>query len=102
MKYISLLVISWGATSNDYTEKCPRRNRCELRRKNAALDQLIRPLPNPRYTIDVSFRYIEHQLNGYEQDWGGLNLEPSFQRGHVWTHRQRVAFIEDLPGHGGG
>ena len=44
--------------------------------KNAALDQLIRPLPNPRYTIDASFRYIEHQLNGYEQDSGGLNLEP--------------------------
>ncbi|MGS3149145.1 DUF262 domain-containing protein, partial [Aeromonas caviae] len=64
--------------------------------KNAALDQLIRPLPNPRYTIDVSFRYIEHQLNGYEQDWGGLNLEPDFQRGHVWTHEQRVAFIEGI------
>ena len=44
--------------------------------KNAALDQLIRPLPNPRYTIDASFRYIEHQFNGYEQDSGGLNLEP--------------------------
>ena len=64
--------------------------------KNAALDQLIRPLPNPRYTIDVSFRYIEHQLNGYEQDWGGLNLEPDFQRGHVWTYEQRVAFIEGI------
>ena len=64
--------------------------------KNAALDQLIRPLPNPRYTIDASFRYIEHQLNGYEQDWGGLNLEPDFQRGHVWTHEQRVAFIEGI------
>ena len=64
--------------------------------KNAALDQLIRPLPNPRYTIDVSFRYIEHQLNGYEQDWGDLNLEPDFQRGHVWTHEQRVAFIEGI------
>lgn len=64
--------------------------------KNAALDQLIRPLPNPRYTIDASFRYIELQLNGYEQDWGGLNLEPDFQRGHVWTHEQRVAFIEGI------
>ncbi len=41
--------------------------------KNAALDAVICPLPNPRYTIDAAFRYIEHMLNGYDKDWGGLN-----------------------------
>ncbi|MFM5363260.1 DUF262 domain-containing protein [Aeromonas veronii] len=61
--------------------------------KNAALDAIICPLPNPRYTIDAPFRYIEHMLNGYDKDWGGLNLDPDFQRGHVWTPEQRVAFM---------
>ncbi len=64
--------------------------------KNAALDLVIRPLPNPRYTIDASFRYIEHQLNCYDKDWGGLNLDPDFQRGHVWSYEQRVAFMEGI------
>lgn len=64
--------------------------------KNAELYMLIRPLPNPRYTIDASFRYIEHQLDGYAKDWGGLNLDPDFQRGHVWTDDQRIAFMEGI------
>lgn len=64
--------------------------------KSAMLDQIILPLPNPRYTADSPFTLIEHMLNGYNKEWGGLNLDPDFQRGHVWTHEQRAAFMEGI------
>lgn len=64
--------------------------------KNVRMEALIQPLPAPRYTIDVDFSYLEKQLAGYARDWGGLNLEPEFQRGHVWTEAQRAAYIEGI------
>lgn len=68
----------------------------EARRvKNARLAEIIKPLPDPRYTVDVGFDYLEKQLANYENDWG-LNLDPDFQRGHVWTEAQRIAYIEGV------
>lgn len=64
--------------------------------KNAALDLIIRPLPQPRYTIDVAFRSIERVLSGYDKDWGGINLAPDFQRGHAWSLEQRIAYMEGI------
>ena len=61
--------------------------------KTARLTAIIRPIPDPRYTIDVGFNDLERQLDAYARDFG-LNLDPDFQRGHVWTDLQRIAYIE--------
>lgn len=67
----------------------------EFNRNSHQLESIIRPLPDPQYTIDVDFSYIEATLQGYARDWG-LNLAPDFQRGHVWTQQQQSAFIEGV------
>ncbi len=63
--------------------------------KNALLDAIIKPLPDPRYTVDVQFGGLERALENYQRDWG-LNLYPDFQRGHVWTEQQQVAYLEGV------
>ena len=68
---------------------------CEYDTKTALLSQIISPLPAPQYTIDCQFASIERQLSNYQKDWG-LNLDPDFQRGHVWTTEQRIAFVEGM------
>lgn len=47
------------------------------------------------YCVDVDFRSIEQILTRYEQDYH-LQLNPDFQRGHVWTEEQQIAYIEYL------
>jgi hypothetical protein len=45
------------------------------------------------YQVNVSWcfllEYLKTQLGEY-----GLDLEPDFQRGHVWTEEQQVAYVE--------
>ncbi len=45
------------------------------------------------YQIDVNLNYIHQTLEGYRGTYG-LELCPDFQRGHVWTVRQQIAFCE--------
>jgi hypothetical protein len=49
--------------------------------------------PRSHYEVDVSWVDLEHTIQHYtERD--GLNLEPEFQRAHVWTRAQQVAYVE--------
>lgn len=45
------------------------------------------------YRVNVGWGFLEQNLellsNGY-----GLDLDPDFQRGHVWTEAQQVAYVE--------
>ena len=45
------------------------------------------------YQVDVSWKYLEEQLANYERDYG-LELEPDFQRSHVWKPEQQTKYIE--------
>jgi hypothetical protein len=48
-----------------------------------------------RYECDVAWQYLENQLNTFQESYdGGLELCPDFQRGHVWTDNQQIAYIE--------
>lgn len=47
------------------------------------------------YEIDVFLNTLELLLNGWEKDYG-IDFNPDFQRGHVWTEEQQIAYVEFL------
>ena len=47
------------------------------------------------YEPTFSFGSIERELKKYEEDYA-LELNPDFQRGHVWTEEQQIAYVEFL------
>jgi uncharacterized protein with ParB-like and HNH nuclease domain len=47
------------------------------------------------YEIDVSLDFLKRTLQHWEEDYG-LELNPDFQRGHVWTEEQQIAYMEFL------
>ena len=44
------------------------------------------------YKVDIPLEYLKQTLERYSED--DLDLEPDFQRGHVWTKQQQIAFME--------
>lgn len=47
------------------------------------------------YEINVPLVSLKRTLKLWEED-GGLELNPDFQRGHVWNEEQQIAFVEFL------
>jgi uncharacterized protein with ParB-like and HNH nuclease domain len=45
------------------------------------------------YEVNIGLKYLETTLKDYEESYG-LELNPDFQRGHVWTEDQQIAFVE--------
>jgi hypothetical protein len=45
------------------------------------------------YEVNIGLKYLELTLKGYEDDYG-LELNPDFQRGAVWTKEQQIAYVE--------
>ncbi|HEY9835442.1 MAG TPA: DUF262 domain-containing protein [Vampirovibrionales bacterium] len=45
------------------------------------------------YTITVPWSDLEAKLDGYRKDYN-LDLDPDFQRGHVWTPEKQSAYVE--------
>lgn len=62
------------------------------------LYERIAPLPTAAYTVDVGVDRIESFLASMDSDaktmGGHLELEPDFQRGHVWSDEQRIQYVE--------
>lgn len=49
------------------------------------------------YQINMPLEYIIDKIKKWEEDeYYGLQLIPDFQRGHVWTEEQQIAYIEYL------
>lgn len=46
----------------------------------------------PTYRINLDWNYLEDWIE--HQDNKDLNLDPDFQRAHVWTKEQQIAYIE--------
>ena len=44
------------------------------------------------YQVNVGWDYLEKQLSGYFEQ--GLNIDPDFQRAHVWNEQQQTAYVE--------
>ncbi len=49
--------------------------------------------PFASYRTDVDLSGLEDQIERYVDKYG-LDMIPWFQRGHVWTPEQRVAYVE--------
>ena len=45
------------------------------------------------YEINMPLNQIEKWLEGVKEDYG-LELNPDYQRGNVWTEEQQIAFVE--------
>ena len=44
-------------------------------------------------SFTIPWNSLEQQLAIYEKE-AGLDLDPDFQRGHVWSHHQQVKYVE--------
>lgn len=66
------------------------------RQRNAAMAAIIKPLRTASYEVDMEFRYFHEHIEKFAADYGGLELNPDFQRGHVWTPDQQRHFVENV------
>lgn len=72
--------------------------------------QEIETYPHSSYSVDVSWRYLEEHLDRLNERIvdgqiikDGLEMQPDFQRGYVWTEQQQTAYCENiLRGYRGG
>ena len=47
------------------------------------------------YRVDVPFSSIERTISEFEEEYK-LQINPDFQRGHVWDRQKQIAFVEHL------
>lgn len=45
------------------------------------------------YQVNSSWKFLDETLKAYEDDYG-LEIEPDFQRSHVWTEEQQRRYVE--------
>lgn len=46
-----------------------------------------------RYISDIQLDHLKDKIRDWQANLG-LQLNPDFQRGHVWTEQQQIAFVE--------
>ena len=59
----------------------------------------IPQFPMAHYEVDVGWDYLEDALESWSRRIdgnGGLDMSPEYQRGHVWTREQQIAYVEDV------
>jgi len=59
------------------------------------LADIIKPLRTAKWSADYRWDTLERSVTKLGNDYGSLELNPDFQRGHVWTQSQQVYFIEN-------
>ena len=45
------------------------------------------------YQVNIPLEALLYQINRYIDELCMLELNPDFQRGHVWTEKQQIAFV---------
>ena len=55
--------------------------------------QDIPQMTQARYRVDVMWSYLFSHLNHYNESYG-IDLDPDFQRAHVWAEAQQIAYVE--------
>ena len=60
--------------------------------KFADIEKFVR---EGNYEVNMPLEHLEDVIvNWIEDDYYRLNLDPDFQRGHVWTEDQQTAYVE--------
>lgn len=57
------------------------------------IDDIPKLTDSGKYCVTIEWKGLERWLLEGKED-AGLNLDPDFQRAHVWTLDQQIAFIE--------
>ena len=47
------------------------------------------------YQVSIPMHDVPHYIRRYEENFG-LQVNPDFQRGHVWTEDKQIAFVEHI------
>jgi hypothetical protein len=71
-------------------------SRAAMFRKTEELALIIKPLATAKEVIGHDWSKFGDTLAGYEKEYGGLEMDPDFQRGHVWTEEQKQHYIENV------
>ncbi len=61
--------------------------------KFSELPKYTRP---SNYRCDVSWSFLEKHLQSWAEYPSPVQLEPDFQRGHVWTPQQQTRYVEHV------
>lgn len=56
-------------------------------------EDIDRVLDFAGYSVDIQWSYLEKWIAAQEEECS-LEIDPDFQRGHVWTEDQQIAFVE--------
>lgn len=76
----------------------PKYWRETLTEEHREMYRAIRPLRRSVYSVSVHIHMLQSNLDRYKQDaeeqGGVFDLNPDFQRGHVWSREKQVAFVE--------
>lgn len=67
----------------------------EISTQEQQLIDLINPLRTACWSADYRWDRIEDSLQKLGKDWGGFEINPDYQRGHVWTPAQQTHFVEN-------
>jgi hypothetical protein len=59
------------------------------------LNKIHRFIRYPNYQASTSLNYVEQCLERYKENYH-LELDPDFQRAHVWTQDQQIRYVEYL------
>lgn len=54
-------------------------------------------IPAPNYRVNVMWDYLEEHIEHWQDKRdkeGQVNLDPDFQREHVWSLKQQIAYVE--------
>lgn len=57
---------------------------------------VVQRYPDVRYTVTVPWDHVENQVVRHSRAGSGLDLDPEWQREHVWTREQQVRYIEHI------
>lgn len=58
---------------------------------------LIKPIERPIRNFHCGFNYLETWIEGENEYCAdGIDFNPDFQRGHVWTEQQQIHFLENV------
>jgi (p)ppGpp synthase/HD superfamily hydrolase len=58
--------------------------------------QDIPKFPQAYYSITVSINYLKDTLASWSTRENELILNPEWQRGHIWTEQQQIAFMAGI------